>query len=157
MEVKDPDEEVNEYLGRAIDARSIDRLRSEHVNVFPLKFLKPDLEEKVKSPLILSDEHKCSLLNFLLIVRVCLMIFFNSLETTNCKSMFYNYLFCLLFNSLISITEFFILHGESPVLAIGMRLLLLVISCDVYHTLPRFCFCSLLFKIDISIIFIITS
>lgn len=49
MEVKDPDEEVNEYLGRAIDARSIDRLRSEHVNVFPLKFLKPDLEEKVKS------------------------------------------------------------------------------------------------------------
>lgn len=63
MEVKDPDEEVNEYLGRAIDARSIDRLRSEHVNVFPLKFLKPDLEEKVKSPLILSDEHKCSFLN----------------------------------------------------------------------------------------------
>lgn len=53
MEVKDPDEEVNEYLGRAIDARSIDRLRSEHVNVFPLKFLKPDLEEKVKSPSVL--------------------------------------------------------------------------------------------------------
>ena len=47
METKDPDEEVNEYLGRAIDARSIDRLRSEHVKVFPLRFLKPDLEEKV--------------------------------------------------------------------------------------------------------------
>lgn len=75
MEVKDPDEEVNEYLGRAIDARSIDRLRSEHVNVFPLKFLKPDLEEKVKCPLILSDEHKYSFFNLSLTVRLCFVIF----------------------------------------------------------------------------------
>lgn len=110
MEVKDPDEEVNEYLGRAIDARSIDRLRSEHVNVFPLKFLKPDLEEKVKSPLILSDEHKYSFFNLSLTVRLCFVIFFNSLEITNCKSKFYNYLFCLLFYSLIIITEFFIFY-----------------------------------------------
>ncbi|KAL5006591.1 hypothetical protein ScPMuIL_015397 [Solemya velum] len=44
--IKDPDEEVNEYLGRAIDARSIDRLRSDHVKAFFLTFLKRELEEK---------------------------------------------------------------------------------------------------------------
>ncbi|KAL3832406.1 hypothetical protein ACJMK2_024053, partial [Sinanodonta woodiana] len=46
IEAKDPDDEVNEYLGRAIDARSIDRLRSEHVKVFLLTFRKPELEAK---------------------------------------------------------------------------------------------------------------
>ena len=45
-EMKDPDEEVNEYLGRAIDARSIERLRSEHVKRFFLTFRKPVLEQK---------------------------------------------------------------------------------------------------------------
>ena len=44
---KDPEDEVNEYLGRAIDARSIDRQRSEHVKGFILTFTKPDLEAKV--------------------------------------------------------------------------------------------------------------
>lgn len=47
MDHKDPDEEVNEYLGRAIDARSVERLRSEHVKAFFLTFRKSDLEEKV--------------------------------------------------------------------------------------------------------------
>lgn len=59
MEVKDFDEEVNEYLGRVIDVRSIDRLRFEYVNVFFFKFLKFDLEEKVKFFLIFLDEYKC--------------------------------------------------------------------------------------------------
>lgn len=58
MEVKDFDEEVNEYLGRVIDVRSIDRLRFEYVNVFFFKFLKFDLEEKVKFFLIFLDEYK---------------------------------------------------------------------------------------------------
>ena len=31
--LKDTEEEVNDYLGRAIDARSIDRLRAEHCKV----------------------------------------------------------------------------------------------------------------------------
>lgn len=62
METKDPDEEVNEYLGRAIDARSIDRLRSEHVKVFPLRFLKPDLEEKVNPPRNRSVSISCLLI-----------------------------------------------------------------------------------------------
>ncbi|XP_052765547.1 adenylate cyclase type 6-like [Mya arenaria] len=45
-QAKDPYEEVNEYLGRAIDARSIERLRSEHVRAFLLTFRKPELERK---------------------------------------------------------------------------------------------------------------
>ena len=45
--LKNPEEEVNEYLGRAIDARSIDKLRADHVQPFTLKFRKSELEEKV--------------------------------------------------------------------------------------------------------------
>lgn len=45
--VKDPEDEVNEYLMRAIDARSIDRLRAEYCTPFVLTFRRPDVEEKV--------------------------------------------------------------------------------------------------------------
>lgn len=38
---------MDEFLGRAIDARSIDRLRSEHVKKFLLTFRESDLEKKV--------------------------------------------------------------------------------------------------------------
>ncbi|KAJ8012356.1 hypothetical protein DPEC_G00041850 [Dallia pectoralis] len=41
-----PEDEVDEFLGRAIDARSIDRLRSEHVKKFLLTFRETDLEKK---------------------------------------------------------------------------------------------------------------
>lgn len=44
-----PEDEVDEFLGRAIDARSIDRLRSEHVKKFLLTFREPDLEKKVST------------------------------------------------------------------------------------------------------------
>lgn len=44
-----PEDEVDEFLGRAIDARSIDRLRSEHVKKFLLTFREPDLERKVRT------------------------------------------------------------------------------------------------------------
>jgi adenylate cyclase 5 len=47
LEEKDPEDEVNEYLMRAIDARSIDRLRAEHCKAFMLTFRRPDIEEKV--------------------------------------------------------------------------------------------------------------
>ncbi|XP_032667215.1 adenylate cyclase type 5 isoform X2 [Odontomachus brunneus] len=43
---KDPEDEVNEYLMRAIDARSIDQLRAEHCTPFILTFRRPDVEEK---------------------------------------------------------------------------------------------------------------
>lgn len=45
---KDPEDEVNDYLMRAIDARSIDRLRSEHCKSISLSFKKPSIEQKVK-------------------------------------------------------------------------------------------------------------
>ena len=45
---KNPDEEVNEYLGRAIDARSIEQLRADHVKAFLLTFRRPELERKVR-------------------------------------------------------------------------------------------------------------
>jgi hypothetical protein len=48
---KDPEDEVNEYLMRAIDARSIDRLRAEHCVPFVLTFREPKVEEKVLPPL----------------------------------------------------------------------------------------------------------
>ena len=48
QEVKDPEEEVNDYLGRAIDARSVDRLRAEYVKPFFLTFRKPELEKRVR-------------------------------------------------------------------------------------------------------------
>lgn len=50
VDVKNPEDEVNEYLMRAIDARSIDRLRIEHCRTFLLNFRDPQKEAKVFSP-----------------------------------------------------------------------------------------------------------
>lgn len=47
LDEKDPEDEVNEYLMRAIDARSIDRLRAEHCKAFLLTFRRPEIEDKV--------------------------------------------------------------------------------------------------------------
>ncbi|XP_075037250.1 adenylate cyclase type 5 isoform X1 [Mixophyes fleayi] len=46
QENMNPEDEVDEFLGRAIDARSIDRLRSEHVRKVLLTFREADLEKK---------------------------------------------------------------------------------------------------------------
>ena len=45
---KNTNEEVNDYLGRAIDARSIDRLRAEHCKRFFLTFRDAKVEAKVR-------------------------------------------------------------------------------------------------------------
>ncbi|XP_053082148.1 adenylate cyclase type 6 isoform X5 [Acinonyx jubatus] len=42
-----PEDEVDEFLGRAIDARSIDQLRKDHVRRFLLTFQREDLEKKL--------------------------------------------------------------------------------------------------------------
>lgn len=47
MEEKNPEDEVNEYLMRAIDARSIDRLRTEHCRTILLNFRDAQKERKV--------------------------------------------------------------------------------------------------------------
>ncbi|XP_065088685.1 adenylate cyclase type 6 [Ochlerotatus camptorhynchus] len=46
QEPKSTEEEVNEYLIKAIDARSIDRLRLDHCKRFHLTFIKDDIERK---------------------------------------------------------------------------------------------------------------
>ena len=46
---KNTEEEVNDYLARAIDARSIDRLRSEHCKKFFLSFRDKEIEVQDKS------------------------------------------------------------------------------------------------------------
>ncbi|XP_017784775.1 PREDICTED: adenylate cyclase type 6 isoform X2 [Nicrophorus vespilloides] len=46
VDEKDPEDEVNEYLMRAIDARSIDRLRVEHCRILLLNFRDPQKEAK---------------------------------------------------------------------------------------------------------------
>lgn len=47
QEALNPEDEVDEFLGRAIDARSIDQLRKDHVKKFLLTFQTPSLEKKV--------------------------------------------------------------------------------------------------------------
>uniref|UniRef100_A0A8C8JUJ6 Adenylate cyclase type 6 n=1 Tax=Oncorhynchus tshawytscha TaxID=74940 RepID=A0A8C8JUJ6_ONCTS len=46
QEALNPEDEVDEFLGRAIDARSIDQLRKDHVKKFLLTFQTKDLENK---------------------------------------------------------------------------------------------------------------
>ncbi|XP_058265628.1 adenylate cyclase type 6 [Hemibagrus wyckioides] len=46
QEALNPEDEVDEFLGRAIDARSIDQLRKDHVKKFLLRFQTPLLEKK---------------------------------------------------------------------------------------------------------------
>ncbi|NXK14875.1 ADCY6 cyclase, partial [Herpetotheres cachinnans] len=51
QEALNPEDEVDEFLSRAIDARSIDQLRKDHVKKFLLTFQTPELEKKVGVPL----------------------------------------------------------------------------------------------------------
>ncbi|KAL7733742.1 hypothetical protein ACLKA6_011472 [Drosophila palustris] len=64
---KDPEDEVNEYLMRAIDARSIDHLRAEHCQSLLLRFKSVALERKYASEpdRMLCVYFYCSLLVFL--------------------------------------------------------------------------------------------
>nr|CAD7591233.1 unnamed protein product [Timema genevievae] len=75
-EEKDPEDEVNEYLMRAIDARSIDRLRSEHCKNFLLTFRRSEIEEKYSKERdrMLSTYFFCSFFIFLSVVVVELII-----------------------------------------------------------------------------------
>lgn len=47
QENQNSEDEVDDFLARAIDARSIDQLRKDHVKKFLLTFQAPDLEKKV--------------------------------------------------------------------------------------------------------------
>ena len=55
---KTQSEEVNDYLARAIDARSVDRLRKEKIRRFMLLFREEEMEKKVRLSLK-TTRHKC--------------------------------------------------------------------------------------------------
>lgn len=76
VEEKDPEDEVNEYLMRAIDARSIDRLRSEHCRHLFLTFRKKSIEEKYsrEKDRMLTTYFVCSLWIFSCLSLVQLII-----------------------------------------------------------------------------------
>ncbi|KAK3741379.1 hypothetical protein RRG08_034424 [Elysia crispata] len=61
LEGKDIEDEVNDYLSRAIDARRVDRLRSEHVTGFFMTFRKKSIEQRfsMKHDRMFSDHMLC--------------------------------------------------------------------------------------------------
>ncbi|XP_036390259.1 adenylate cyclase type 6 [Megalops cyprinoides] len=77
QEALDPEDEVDEFLGRAIDARSIDQLRKDHVKKFLLTFQTSDLEKKYSKKV---DDRfggyvACTLLVFCFISFIQIVIF----------------------------------------------------------------------------------
>uniref|UniRef100_A0A673IDP7 adenylate cyclase n=1 Tax=Sinocyclocheilus rhinocerous TaxID=307959 RepID=A0A673IDP7_9TELE len=77
QEALNPEDEVDEFLGRAIDARSIDQLRKDHVKKFLLTFQTPFLEKKYSKEV---DDRfggyvACTLVVFCFIVFIQIIIF----------------------------------------------------------------------------------
>uniref|UniRef100_A0A674C3L7 Adenylate cyclase type 6 n=1 Tax=Salmo trutta TaxID=8032 RepID=A0A674C3L7_SALTR len=76
-EAMNPEDEVDEFLGRAIDARSIDQLRKDHVKKFLLTFQTSSLEKKYSKKV---DDRfggyvACTLLVFCFISFIQIVIF----------------------------------------------------------------------------------
>ncbi|TKS77558.1 Adenylate cyclase type 6 [Collichthys lucidus] len=77
QEALNPEDEVDEFLGRAIDARSIDQLRKDHVKKFLLTFQTTELEKKYSKKV---DDRfggyvACTLLVFCFICFIQIIIF----------------------------------------------------------------------------------
>ncbi|NXP04033.1 ADCY6 cyclase, partial [Thinocorus orbignyianus] len=77
QEALNPEDEVDEFLSRAIDARSIDQLRKDHVKKFLLTFQTPELEKKYSKKV---DDRfagyvACTLLVFCFICCLQLLVF----------------------------------------------------------------------------------
>ncbi|XP_052396541.1 adenylate cyclase type 6 [Carassius gibelio] len=77
QEALNPEDEVDEFLGRAIDARSIDQLRKDHVKKFLLTFQTSSLEKKYAKKV---DDRfggyvACTLLVFCFISFIQIIIF----------------------------------------------------------------------------------
>uniref|UniRef100_A0A2I2Z7G5 Adenylate cyclase type 6 n=1 Tax=Gorilla gorilla gorilla TaxID=9595 RepID=A0A2I2Z7G5_GORGO len=72
-----PEDEVDEFLSRAIDARSIDQLRKDHVRRFLLTFQREDLEKKYSRKVDprFGAYVACALLVFCFICFIQLLIF----------------------------------------------------------------------------------
>ncbi|KAM8831157.1 adenylate cyclase type 6 isoform 3-T4 [Synchiropus picturatus] len=77
QETMNPEDEVDEFLGRAIDARSIDQLRKDHVKKFLLTFQTSSLEKKYSKKV---DDRfggyvACTLLVFCFISFIQIVVF----------------------------------------------------------------------------------
>ncbi|XP_031421655.1 adenylate cyclase type 6 isoform X2 [Clupea harengus] len=77
QETLNPEDEVDEFLGRAIDARSIDQLRKDHVKKFLLTFQDSTMEKKYSKKV---DDRfggyvACTLVVFCLICCIQIIIF----------------------------------------------------------------------------------
>lgn len=72
-----PEDEVDEFLGRAIDARSCDQLRKDHVRRFLLTFQREDLEKKYSRKVDprFGAYVACALLVFCFICFIQLLVF----------------------------------------------------------------------------------
>ncbi|XP_036386383.1 adenylate cyclase type 6-like [Megalops cyprinoides] len=77
QEAMNPEDEVDEFLGRAIDARSIDQLRKDHVRKFLLTFQTSDLEKKYSKKVDdgFGGYVACTLLVFCFISFIQIVIF----------------------------------------------------------------------------------
>uniref|UniRef100_A0A3Q2FHX3 Adenylate cyclase type 6 n=1 Tax=Cyprinodon variegatus TaxID=28743 RepID=A0A3Q2FHX3_CYPVA len=77
QETLNPEDEVDDFLGRAIDARSIDQLRKDHVKRFLLTFQTAELEKKYSKKVDdrLGSYVACTLLVFLCICFIQMIIF----------------------------------------------------------------------------------
>uniref|UniRef100_A0A8C7TWS3 Adenylate cyclase type 6 n=1 Tax=Oncorhynchus mykiss TaxID=8022 RepID=A0A8C7TWS3_ONCMY len=76
QEALNPEDEVDEFLGRAIDARSIDQLRKDHVKKFLLTFQTKDLEKKVRGEVL--TLFKFSMMRCDLLIECILLLFLRS-------------------------------------------------------------------------------
>uniref|UniRef100_A0A8C2ZCP1 Adenylate cyclase type 6 n=1 Tax=Cyclopterus lumpus TaxID=8103 RepID=A0A8C2ZCP1_CYCLU len=89
QEAINPEDEVDEFLGRAIDARSIDQLRKDHVKKFLLTFQTSSLEKKYSKKV---DDRfggyvACTLLVFCFIsfIQICVLCLFPAAMQTVSK------------------------------------------------------------------------
>ncbi|XP_053704628.1 adenylate cyclase type 6-like [Synchiropus splendidus] len=80
QEALNPEEEVDEFLGRAIDARRIDQLRRDHVKKFLLTFQTAALERKYSKKVDggFGGYVACSLLVFCFIAFIQMVVFPNT-------------------------------------------------------------------------------
>nr|XP_057939218.1 adenylate cyclase type 6-like isoform X1 [Doryrhamphus excisus] len=76
-EALNPEDEVDEFLGRAIDARSIDQLRKDHVKKFFLTFQTAELEKKYSKKVDdgFGGYVACTLLVFCCICAIQMIVF----------------------------------------------------------------------------------
>lgn len=75
--MKSAEEEVNEYLIKAIDARSIDRLRTDHCKKICLTFKKEEIEKKycTEPDPMLKIYFYCSMILYFGIMSIQILIF----------------------------------------------------------------------------------